>query len=616
MAFPFVQNGATNLVATGVNSPTITGVTAGNTLIAVWGVDAVNVAAAAPTDSAGQTWTIVKTFSNASASGAMAVLFNANAGTHTLSWVTEAQPTQSAICEWDKSVKAIGGTAVTNSTTAATLTSASYTPGSSSEVVIAFLWEAGFQANDALHCNTAGFQNIGSLSDSTPHACWMINQNGNTQNGVEANAQVVSSNAALTCGWSWVSSTFTFSIVAGFTFSTGSASVAANVISGRPGLRLGTPFSKLRSRQVNDLPASNNLAATFIGAAPSAASFALSAGIALTGASPSSSVFPGNPGAQFTGSSPSSAQWAGASGLGFTGASPSSAQFGGASGLGASGASPSSAQFPLSAGIGITGASPSSAAFDMSGVPIFFNGSAPSSALFPVSAGFGITGAAPSSVVFPPSAQVSFNGSSPSSAQFPPQASLGLVGASPASAFFDLEILPAGSLTINGSAPSAAIIDFSASTFTQPQVGGHGNIEIAEELWRQRQERVVREWRLRQFRRKNASVAVERQDLTEQLVASHLANRQKWDAVEDVKKAIVFAQEERQRLELERQRDLAVKEARETQRKEREVAAKLAQLEAEAKERQKQQEILEEEQRQARKREEEEAAMAMWFLMK
>lgn len=216
----FVQNGATKLQATGINQPTIASVVAGNSLICVYGVTSTNVTSVAPTDSSGQTWTIVKTFANALGSGAIAWLQNANAGTHTLSWATHPQPSQAAISEWN-GLTAIGGTPVSNSATAATLTSASYTPGSASEAVIAFLWEEGTAANDAVHCNTAAFQGIGSLTDSggAGKKCWAVNQNGNTSDGMEANAQIVAVGTALTCAWAWTGSIFCFSIVAGFTLS-------------------------------------------------------------------------------------------------------------------------------------------------------------------------------------------------------------------------------------------------------------------------------------------------------------------------------------------------------------------------------------------------------------
>lgn len=242
MSGPFIQNGATLTITTGICSPVITGVTAGNTLIVKYAVDAVNATIAPPTDSAGGTWQTAATFANAGSSGGIFFLQNAVAGTHTLSFVTRAAAQEAAI-EEVSGIVGLGGAGVTSSATAATLTSGSYTPASNLEYVVAFLFELGTAANDALHCNTAAFQGIGTLTDSTPHACTMINQNGNTENGVESNSAIITSTAALTVGWSWTGSVFCFSIVRGFTLSNDTGKR-----SGRP-LRLGTPFSRLRAVQ-------------------------------------------------------------------------------------------------------------------------------------------------------------------------------------------------------------------------------------------------------------------------------------------------------------------------------------------------------------------------------
>lgn len=214
----FVQNGATAAVGSGVIHPAITGVTAGNTLICFY---AVNNAAtlAAPTDSAGQTWTIAESFNAAGvAQLAIAYLLSANAGTHTLTWVTQANGQESGISEWN-GITGTGGTPVTNNASGVnSLTSASYTPGSASEVVIAFFWEAGTNTSDAIHCTTAGFQSLGSLSDSTPHNCIGVEQNGNLFGVVEANAQIISSSSALTCAWAWTPTNPCAAVVLGFAY--------------------------------------------------------------------------------------------------------------------------------------------------------------------------------------------------------------------------------------------------------------------------------------------------------------------------------------------------------------------------------------------------------------
>ena len=214
----FVQNGSTNSVANGTNQPTITGVTAGDTLICAYHVyDAITLAA--PTDSAGQTWTLRVSGNGQGQSIAIAYLLSANAGTHTLTWATTPDASTAGISEWS-GITGVGGTGVTSFNAAATsATSSSYTPGSSSEVVIAVCGETGSATNDAIHCTTTGFQSIGSLSDSTAHSCWVVQQNGATYEVFEANAQIISSASALTCSWAWTPSLTSATAVAGFTYS-------------------------------------------------------------------------------------------------------------------------------------------------------------------------------------------------------------------------------------------------------------------------------------------------------------------------------------------------------------------------------------------------------------
>jgi hypothetical protein len=213
----FVQNGATNSVTSGTNQPTITGVTAGNTLISTYHVyDALTLAA--PTDSSGQTWTLRVSGNGQNQSIAIAYLLNANAGTHTLTWATTPDASTAGISEWN-GITGTGGTGVTGfNGAAATATSASYTPGSSSEVVIAICGETGSASNDAMHCTTTGFQSLGSLSDSASHSCWVVQQNGATYEVCEANAQIITSASALTCAWAWTPSNQSATAVAGFTY--------------------------------------------------------------------------------------------------------------------------------------------------------------------------------------------------------------------------------------------------------------------------------------------------------------------------------------------------------------------------------------------------------------
>ncbi len=140
----FIQQGVVNQVTTsGINQPTITGVTAGNTLISVY-QSSFNSGGSfsAPTDSSGQTWTL-RTQVNASGTNnsgsAIAYLLNANSGTHTLTWVSQAGPSEANITEWN-GITGVGGAApagVVNNTGATTITTGSYTPSQANEVIIA-----------------------------------------------------------------------------------------------------------------------------------------------------------------------------------------------------------------------------------------------------------------------------------------------------------------------------------------------------------------------------------------------------------------------------------------------------------------------------------------------
>lgn len=274
----FVQNGPTAVITTGILQPTITGVAQNSALIVKYSVDAINAVIAAPTDSAGQTWIVVSTFANAGGSGCIAWLPVANAGTHTLSFATRAGAQQGGI-EEVSGLTGIGGTPVSNSATAATITSPSYTPASASEYVSASMFEAGTTTPDNIHCNTVAFQSIGTLSDSTPKPCTMINQNGTTQSGVEANSAIVTSTTPLTVTWAWTGSIFCFSMVAGFTLSTG----GGKTMIGRPGLRLGTPVSRLRSFFRSSSASSITLSLTGQKITASAGTLIAARSLALTG---------------------------------------------------------------------------------------------------------------------------------------------------------------------------------------------------------------------------------------------------------------------------------------------------------------------------------------------
>jgi hypothetical protein len=214
----FVQQGAVTAATNGVCSPSITGVTGGNTLICWYQVnDAISLTA--PSDSAAQSWTIQVQTSGNGVACAIAYLLNANAGTHTLTWTTTPDAAASAISEWS-GITGVGGTPqATNLNTITTITTPSYTPGSSSEVVIACAMEFGAATNDSFHCTTAGFQSIGSSSDSGSNPCWMIEQNGSSFNAGEANAQIISSASPLTATWAWTPGLPGACAIAGFTYS-------------------------------------------------------------------------------------------------------------------------------------------------------------------------------------------------------------------------------------------------------------------------------------------------------------------------------------------------------------------------------------------------------------
>jgi hypothetical protein len=216
----FVQNGATAAASSGVLAATITGVTAGNALICVY--EMFNTATiAAPTDSnGGQTWTILVQNHGSQLSLAIMYLLNANAGTHTLTFASQSVGSASGICEVN-GITGTGGTPVSNNSsgsTVTTITTSSYTPGSSSEFVVACAVEAGSNTNDGFHCTTASFQGLGSLSDSGSESCWMVEQNGSLYVVGEGNAQIVTSSSALTSTWAWTPANTAVCAIAGFAY--------------------------------------------------------------------------------------------------------------------------------------------------------------------------------------------------------------------------------------------------------------------------------------------------------------------------------------------------------------------------------------------------------------
>ncbi len=185
-----VQSGAINTVASGVNSPTITNVQAGDTLIAFVGGNG-SSAYAAPTDTAGQTWTLYQQTQNANlghSSAAIAVLFNAKAGTHTLSWTTMSGSSSSVISEW-KGLYAVGGTGAVGSNTSAgtTMTSAAYTQSQANELLIV----TGNSTGTAITDPPTGYT---SLAFVTAAQTW------------ECAFQIVSSSSSRTATYTWTTS--------------------------------------------------------------------------------------------------------------------------------------------------------------------------------------------------------------------------------------------------------------------------------------------------------------------------------------------------------------------------------------------------------------------------
>jgi hypothetical protein len=153
---------------------------------------------------------------------------NANAGTHTLSWQTEGANVLAGISEWSGIPSGTGGTAGSaDSTNANALATSTYTPAQANEVVIAVVVENGNNTNDGLHCTTAAFESIGSLSDSNSNPCWVIQQNGSSYAPSEANAVIVTSTAGVTCSWAWTASKPADALIAGFAYTPGIVSTSA-----------------------------------------------------------------------------------------------------------------------------------------------------------------------------------------------------------------------------------------------------------------------------------------------------------------------------------------------------------------------------------------------------
>jgi hypothetical protein len=210
----FVKQGATALTKT----PTITTVTATDSLLSIYISEDTGTIASAPTDSAGQTWTLIAQTTGSGMRMALAGLLNANSGTHTLTWPTPALDATSSISEWTQFASLSGGTkAVHTATSATTHTSSSYTPASAGELVIAICAQLGTGASDGMRVTTAAFQSIGTASDAGTFKAIHLNQNGGTANGAEGNAVIPGSTSALSATWTWTTAEVSLSMLIGVT---------------------------------------------------------------------------------------------------------------------------------------------------------------------------------------------------------------------------------------------------------------------------------------------------------------------------------------------------------------------------------------------------------------
>jgi hypothetical protein len=224
-----VQQGAVAAINSGVGAPSLTGVTAGNTLIVCYQVnDAVSINA--PTDSAGQTWTRLVNFNAVGQAICIAWLQNANAGTHNLTFTTLADANESNITEWS-GITGLGNAAVTGSSaTVSTITTGSYTPSQPNELIIAMFGEIGSSASDHVQCTTAAFQGIGTTTDFGGFSCIGVEQNGSTFGCFESNARIITASAAQSATWTWTPANNGVTAILGFTYNAGAGGSSSNIV--------------------------------------------------------------------------------------------------------------------------------------------------------------------------------------------------------------------------------------------------------------------------------------------------------------------------------------------------------------------------------------------------
>jgi hypothetical protein len=228
----FVKQGTTVLTKT----PTIATVTAGHSLLSIYISEDTGTIASPPTDSAGQTWTLIDQTTGSGMRIALAGLLSANSGTHTLTWPTPALDATSSISEWTQFASLAGGTkAVHTATSATTHTSSSYTPASSGELVIAICAQLGTGASDGMRVTTAAFQSIGTASDAGTFKAIHLNQNGGTANGAEGNAVIPGTTSALSATWTWTTAEVSLSMLIGVTDTSSGINLTGQTITSSEG---------------------------------------------------------------------------------------------------------------------------------------------------------------------------------------------------------------------------------------------------------------------------------------------------------------------------------------------------------------------------------------------
>jgi hypothetical protein len=198
------------------NNPSLTGVTAGDTLIFVQ--IGANSTITAPTDSSGQTWTLSTTSGGNGVACAIAYLLSANAGTHNLTG-TGLGGGCTCLSEWS-GITAVGGTPQSsNGASASTYTTPTYTPSQNNEVIVAVFGEGGTNASDHVQCTTAIFQSIGTVTDFGGFNCVGVQENGSSTLAGENNGYITSTGAAVTATWTFTPASSVCGAVAGFKYS-------------------------------------------------------------------------------------------------------------------------------------------------------------------------------------------------------------------------------------------------------------------------------------------------------------------------------------------------------------------------------------------------------------